>query len=339
LFCPHSTNMETFYNIPQINTTDKVSNNTDENPFAAFFMDAMPNDFDVLGSYAESAVTPTFAPSRSKFTMPFSNTGNLIVLSEEESNATQRGSWKTISINKSIMQDDGEMSLFLETRTNKNGSEKMDTDLFSSISYELRLKAEGAFTNNTPFLLSRLQVVDPSTGEEIRKNNKTILSGACESTLSPHNKENRVFETVIKFKFTDVSYHHDRRPFALRVSLFLNSNTDEPAVVKQSEPIMVFARKKQNVPATKKSGTKRKIEEEAAPVKSRKTSEVMNRPHPEKSEEDFNEFALKLEALFAQVAQMCPQDKSNAINRILQKMYEVDSEYFQPQALMQSFME
>jgi hypothetical protein len=335
--------------------SDKVTQSfSDDNTFTFFSESA---DFDLIaGNFVNTHATqevsvskpPPKTPNRmipQAFTFPTNiPSGNLVKLSEEESKASQRGSWRIVSANKQVLGSDGDVFVYLETRSSK-GSEVIDTDLFSSIQYELRQKVEGAFTKNTPFLLSRLQVVDPATGEEIRKNNKTILAGMCESTLSPNNRENNVFETTMKFKFTDVSYHHDKRPFALRVSLFLNSNTDEPIIIKQSEPIMVFARKKPGAPVKKsKTSQKRKagerdeledsqdvVEPNPKVAKTIGTQEV-KRPHPNSSEE-FNDFMLKLEALFAQVAQMNPQDKVNAVHRILQKMYEIDPQYnlfFQP---------
>ncbi len=303
---------------------------SDDNPFS-FFEDNLPsNEMDLFSDKSAYVAQVPFAPTLRTITpsyvIPTVFNGSLVSLSDVEATATLRGSWKIIAMNKTVLGSDGDCSLFMETRTNKTQTEDMDTDLFSSISYELRQTVTGTFTKHVPFLLTRLQVVDPTTGEEIRKDNKMILSGACESTLSPQNRTGGTFETIVKFKFTDVSYHHDKRPFALRVSIFLNSNTDEAILVKQSQPIMVFARKKQFTnPAPKTVGKKRKAEDESStPAKARKTSTEEMKKQEKPQSDNFGEFNTKLEALFQQVAQMSTEDKSVAMKKILQRLYEAN---------------
>jgi len=265
------------------------------------------------------------------------NTNDTSGVLEVKDSETKTGGWRTIARNDTYCGVGDVLQLYLGTRKDRNSvSENVETNYFSSIKYELKQKATGNFSN-APVLMSQLQVVDPVTGEEIRKNNKTILKGSSDATLERRvSGDTPTYENTIQFKFTDVSYHHDRKPFALRVSLFRHESTDEPILVKQSEPIMVFARKKPALLSSSCSNTVEDVEQKNNKRKKRKKSEEVieeettqcyseDSAPPLKKANNFELFKEKLEGVFEQMKKLSKEERERAFKEILSKMYYFDS--------------
>eukprot|EP01027_Heterolobosea_sp_BB2_P011070 GEZU01016146.1.p1 GENE.GEZU01016146.1~~GEZU01016146.1.p1 ORF type:complete len:399 (-),score=79.68 GEZU01016146.1:598-1794(-) len=119
--------------------------------------------------------------------------------------------------------------------------------LYSSIKYELHHSILAPST--VPFLLAKLQVIDPATHQEIRKGgDKPICQGNTEAAISKRPDSDPysslcTLEGVMKLQITDVSYHHDKRKFCFKVSYFNPDDLAQPVLVLLSAPFQVFARR------------------------------------------------------------------------------------------------
>ncbi|KAL0482818.1 hypothetical protein AKO1_014208 [Acrasis kona] len=240
---------------------------------------------------------------------------------KEDKDTTNKGGWTTVTRSATVCGAGENLHLYLGTRKDRDSNcEDIESTYFSSITYELRQRATGNFLGDTE-LLSQLQVVDPVSGEEILKNNKAILKGVTDSTLEKKMDDNPYFETTIRFKFTDVSYHHDRKPFALRVNLYRHQDTDNPILIKQSQPIMVFARKKQ-LTSTSTLSTE---DADLKPKKRKRKEQHVEEPSSKVSKlSNFDMFKEKLEVMCQHMKKMSKENREEAYKEIISKMYSFD---------------
>jgi hypothetical protein len=107
-----------------------------------------------------------------------------------------------------------------------------------------------------------LSCIDGNSKEEILKQNKTsILSGVIETGISSTGESNSEFNCHLKIQFTDVSYHHNKKNFAFKISYFLNDDLKKPVLSLMSPTFLVLARKP-NLPNSKKRTREENEEEE-----------------------------------------------------------------------------
>lgn len=252
--------------------------------------------------------------------------------------------WKAVSVEDSLVKDLTEIKTFLKSRE-FSATEEVADRLYSSIKYELQHTIEGkAFRiNENPlfkqakFLLTKIQVVDAETLQEIRKsNNKCILNGNCEASMLPKNNgsicsidENSFFECSMKIQFNDVSYHHSRRQFAFKVSFYLNNLLEKPFLEKVSAPFLVLARKPNGTTHTgekvakKKSNPNRKRNHEETAKKDADSKEKKSkkaRAETEKGQE--LDFDAKLTDLISTLKELDQESRSEAVNKIFKELYQ-----------------
>lgn len=118
-------------------------------------------------------------------------------------------------------------------------SKQVPDKIYSSLKYELDHSL--TLESNNSIIMSKIQVVDPATNEEIKKNGKPILKGKTEEALTKQSNGTHWLKS--KIQFTDVSYHHSKRYFAIQVSYFDPTNLKESILVLRSAPFKVFARR------------------------------------------------------------------------------------------------
>jgi hypothetical protein len=110
------------------------------------------------------------------------------------------------------------------------------------------------------------------------------LSGIIETGISS-TETNSEFICHLKIQFTDVSYHHNKKNFAFKISYFLNDDLKKPVLSLMSPTFLVLARKP-NLPNSKKRTREEEIEDEEEKVElsslsefNAKFSEITDRLH------------------------------------------------------------
>jgi hypothetical protein len=179
--------------------------------------------------------------------------------------------WKVILSNSKILFDMNQepFSANIEVRTrNETSPYSVPEKLYSSLKYELTQELPSlCLGSNISVLMAKIQAVNPyNTNEEILKpNSKPILMGTQE--YIPLTLTQGSFYSKTKIQFTDVSYHHEKKYFAFKVSYFEPTNLQEPLLVQLSSPFQVFARRprkniKRRASITSKVSAPKKVKKE-----------------------------------------------------------------------------
>jgi len=141
---------------------------------------------------------------------------------------------------------------------------------------------------NYPFLLSKICVVDSVSGEQIQKNNKSVLKGQIECTITNSTENKNETSGILKVQFTDVSYHHKKGDFCWEISYYAPNELNQPLLIIRSTSFKVFARKPSQLSST--ASKKRKKDEQT----------------------DFNNFCDQLEELVKYTKKLKNDDKKNS---------------------------
>jgi len=191
------------------------------------------------------------------------------------------------------------IQVFTKTRCDKP-TEEVEDILYSSLKYEIKQKLVGKL--NYPFLLSKIYVVESTTGEIVQKNNKSVLKGTieCAITNSSEKNEEKEISGVLKVQFTDVSYHHKKCDFCWEISIFTPNELNNPILKIRSSSFKVFARKPSQVAATTKK--KRKKDEES----------------------DFELFCNRLEELVKFTKKLKTEERKTALSLVTTKLLEFE---------------
>ncbi|KAL9654082.1 hypothetical protein ABK040_011626 [Willaertia magna] len=251
---------------------------------------------------------------------------NTTVKTEEEVDECRN--WKDILINNEILDEsDIQVNIYLETRDSGPRSDPtIDSELYSSIKYEMRHEIKNLLFHDcdkaNEQLFCRVQVVHPDNKNEVLKNGKTILGGAIESHVTK-GTSNDNSATSMKIKFTDCSYHHGNCKFAFKVSYFLESDLDNPILIKESAAFKVLARKPSKN-KTKNPPTKRKKKEQEAATKQQEQTQKTQAPKKLKitTVEDFKQTTNTLFEFIQNSSD--EQTKKHLINFVASKMCVVD---------------
>jgi hypothetical protein len=273
-------------------------------------------DHNMFQRFEERPVPTLQLPKEKKFSAKYQEdssslkdkSGKKRVSTAPVETSTTARNWKTVVANREILKD-FDVSIFVKSRKDAS-SETIDEKLYSSIKYDIVHK--GKFIKEGYFLLCRIQAVDAVTGEEIRKGKSTVLSGTTESAIT--SGKDGIFEQKMKIQFTDVSYHHDKRQFALKCSYFLNNDTNTPILVKVSPGFMVYARK-----PNQNSGKRKRPDGRTQPSKQRKVESIA-----QSSSNAFDFFAQRLDELINGLDSMNQVDKKRAMDLMLEKLFRMN---------------
>jgi len=181
--------------------------------------------------------------------------------------STNNRKWRILYSNPKIMSDYNEETpaiAAIEVRTrNDTTTGTVPERLYSSLKYEVTQEINAQiFGQNTAVLMSKLQVVNPYNFEEeiLKTNGKSIVKGTSELVPLTLNGNATSLFSKTKVQFTDVSYHHEKKYFALKVSYFDPNNLSEAIFVQMSAPFQVFARR------PRRKSLKRKSTMSSAPI-------------------------------------------------------------------------
>jgi len=170
--------------------------------------------------------------------------------------STHNRKWRIINPGKVLSEFNDETPALasIEVRTrNDSTTGTVPERLYSSLKYEVTQEISSHTFANTAVLMSRLQIVNPYNFEEeiLKTNGKSIVKGTSE--LIPLTLNGTALYSKTKVQFTDVSYHHEKKYFALKVSYFDPNNLSEPVFVQMSAPFQVFARRPRRKSLKRKS--------------------------------------------------------------------------------------
>jgi hypothetical protein len=191
----------------------------------------------LVGTPINEFKTETTQPQQLDFSRPVPKMKLPMEVFKKEREMNEGGDWKEDFKNQTILKTkEDDIEIKLKSRSEEI-EDKIPEKLFSSIKYELRTKVKGTFIKDCNFLICKIQCVDSENQEQILKNQKSILTGNVEGAI---NKDiNGNYETVFKIKFTDVSYHHHKKSFKLKVSFFKYDQLITPILIKSSSSFMV----------------------------------------------------------------------------------------------------
>jgi hypothetical protein len=240
--------------------------------------------------------------------------------------------WKTLFVNPVALSnpEDTSLSAKIDIRTrNDDPSKTVPERLYSSLKYEIShtIPIE-MFGKDIAVIMAKVQVVNPYKHEEeiVKNNGKTVLKGASSMTPITINAKQDALTCKQKIQFTDVSYHHEKKFFALKISYYKPANLKDPILVMLSAPFQVFARRpRKNRRTTKKrKKTEEEEEEEIQPKKMKKVITSQPPKQPEgPSEEHIKQEILKFLDIFEKyqdVVQNLDEETKNKLNTLLAKM-------------------
>jgi hypothetical protein len=237
--------------------------------------------------------------------------------------------WKTLFVNPVALSnpEDTSLSAKIDIRTrNDDPSKTVPERLYSSLKYEIShtIPIE-MFGKDIAVIMAKVQVVNPYKHEEeiVKNNGKTVLKGASSMTPITINAKQDALTCKQKIQFTDVSYHHEKKFFALKISYYKPANLKDPILVMLSAPFQVFARRpRKNRRTTKKRKKTEEEEEEEIQPKKVKTSQPTKQPEAP-SEEQIKQEILKFLDIFEKyqdVVQNLDEETKNKLNGLLAKM-------------------
>lgn len=236
--------------------------------------------------------------------------------------------WKTLFIS-SCANDDPQNQAKIEIRTrNDDPSKTVPERLYSSLKYEISHSIPVAlFGQETAVIMAKVQVVNPYKHEDeiVKNNGKTVLKGASSMTPITVNATQDMLTCKQKIQFTDVSYHHEKKFFAIKISYYKPSNLQDPILVMLSAPFQVFARRPRKSRRTVKKRKKTEEEDEDVKIttKKRKAEAAISQvktKHP--TEDSIKQEILKFLDIFEKyqdVVQNLDEDTKNKLGNLLQK--------------------
>ncbi|EFC45675.1 predicted protein [Naegleria gruberi] len=250
---------------------------------------------------------------------------------DNTSECEENREWSNCHVNRDFLDSSNvQVNIYLETRDSGPRNDSIvESELYSSIKYEMRHEIKCLkFLNesdNDLQLFCRVQIIHPDNKNEVLKNGKTILGGVVESNVSKGNANENIASTSMKIKFTDCSYHHGNCKFAFRVSYFIESDLDNPILIKESASFKVLARKPSKN-KTKKQASKRKRKEEEAAEINTVTTTTTPQSSPQKVKiSSFDDFKQVTTSVFDYIqTNTDEQKKRQMINYVITKLYSVD---------------
>jgi hypothetical protein len=189
------------------------------------------------------------------------------------------------------------MSFSIKTRTDPPAT-TLPEKLYSSLKYKFKQTLECTIHggNNDTMLISKMQVFNVQTGLEVVKNKKPILvgnhndnAGTLQTINDSRNSNVKEMSCETAFRFNDVSYHHSKADFRLKLSFFLPSDMTNPVFIVSSPPFQVYARRSA---IQKKQGIKGEEEEEEITPKRRRRSQAAASADEEEGETETGEAAV-----------------------------------------------
>ena len=242
-------------------------------------------------------------------------------------------SWQVVHVAEKFHN---KLSVSITSKTRcEEPCEFVPSKMYSSLKYEIRQQAilnKSAITEELPFLLARISMVDSHTFEEIQQDNKSnpVLKGTveCALTKKPESKATKKKSTasnvsssqedyngVLKVQSSTVSYHHKKINFCWQINYYVPSDLENPMMTMRSASFKVYARKpSQN---KKKKRTQAPVAEETTTT-TEGTSNLTN----------FDEFANCVDELVEFSKKLKESEKKRSLELLSSKLLELDPSYF-----------
>lgn len=170
----------------------------------------------------------------------------------KKTNVSQRvREWKLVSCSEDLKHlfNEDTVKIAIKTRDDKQANYYVPDKLYSSLRYVLTQKLDSSFlSNKQTVLMSKIQIVNPQSQEEIRKkNNEYVIDKGNTMVELKFNADTKCYECTEKIKFLDNSYRHNDIKFAFKVSFYDASQpaflTKSPILELLSAPFHVRARR------------------------------------------------------------------------------------------------
>jgi hypothetical protein len=199
-------------------------------------------------------------------------------ISNNRINSIER-QWKVIFLQKTMSVIKG-CKIEIRTR-NEEPCSVVPERLYSSLKYEIYHEIPASiFGEKIAVLMAKVQIVNPDKSEEeiIKRNDgNTVIKGTSSMAPVTINQEEGRMDILTckqKVQFTDVSFHHEKKFFAFKVSYFKPNNLQEPILVMLSAPFQVFARRPRkkkrrtevSIPVVAKKQKKQQIKKKENPL-------------------------------------------------------------------------
>lgn len=206
--------------------------------------------------------------------------------------------WRILYINSEVISDDTNVEVIVKTRSDKP-SAVVPERLYSSLKYMIEVLVSGSFLHKYPLLMAKIQVVNPETNKEIKKNSMPILKGITQGALTQDRSGSKL-SMKTKIQFLDVSFHHGKSNFTLQLVFYLPSDLNTPVMIVRSAPFQVFARR---------------------PVSSKKRKRVKDSTEePKAKRPTIKEYMKGLEELIAFKDKFDPETRKKAIQEALNRL-------------------
>jgi hypothetical protein len=185
------------------------------------------------------------------FDEPQQETATTIIQPMNSNNNGKSRDWRVINISQDLQHllHEDAVKITIKTRDDKAAHHQVPDKLYSSLRYVLSQKLDSELLQNKQtVLMSKIQVVNPQTHEEIRKkNNEYVIDKGNTMVELKYNPDSKCYECAEKIKFLDNSYRHNDIKFAFKVSFYDASQpaflTRSPIVELLSAPFHVRARR------------------------------------------------------------------------------------------------
>ena len=238
-------------------------------------------------------------------------------------------SWHVVHLNEKFKNH---LSVQITSKTRcEEPCEFVPTKLYSSLKYEIRqcAKLNTLATEDLPFLLGRISMVDSQTFEEIQQDNKSnpVLKGVTESALTkkPESKNSKKtstsvggieeFNGTLKVQSSTVSYHHKKINFCWQISYFTPSDLENPILIMRSAAFKVYARK----PSQNKKKKRNPQQQQQTETTTSSSSLTVS---------SFDEFANCVEELVAFSKKLKDEEKKRSMELLSTKLLQLDPVLF-----------
>lgn len=204
--------------------------------------------------------------------------------------------------------EENQVELSWKTR-NQSFTTALPDKMYSSLKYEFKVKLTSE-SLKLPFILARIYILE----EEINEIQKEVLTGVIECAMS---KELSGYSGSLRVQMShNLAFYHSKRSFYFQVRFYDPQEVliDKNFASISSPSFKIYARK----PNSKDPEKKRKQNHSSNSVKKVKSSS-----------NDFSDFTLCLDNLIKVNSKLNKEEKKLALDMVINKFKQQDSESFQ----------
>jgi hypothetical protein len=179
------------------------------------------------------------------------------IISRTHVDDTQSPSWTTEYVAQNIPQlsSSGDVRILVRCKSTAISS-TLPHELYLTHIYRFTLKCTGSLSTMDN-LIAEISLLNSVTKEEITKDGKPAIEGMLSSVMffTKYVGTTTVQlvngEGSLKVKFVDTSYHHGKKHFVLRISIYMPLENSYTVIFsKLSSPFKVYSKKKRSFTST-----------------------------------------------------------------------------------------